>query len=426
MFKLALLLIDLNTISYVFALTNLTGAMVAVRTNQEIKDEILTPLLAQRMRLCTDSTSECLDRAWKTGALFDLDRVYKNITDFATKGEMTFLEAYRRTGRIFNVTVVSDEPHAEPKLLNYITAPDVIIASAVMASSAIPGVLPPVQLIHKTPQGIIKPFRAAGNHWRDGSLQLDIPQHDQHQLFNVNYTVVSQVNPHIALFFFNSRGTAGCPNLHRKGHGWRGGFVASSIIQYLLLDLQKWLSFIRDMDLLPRIMGVNLSNLWLQKFQGTVTIIPPRPRFTDYFGLLSDPSEAKLQRLLDEGSLVTFPKLQMVSNRWRVERIIERVTRETRVLCVRDMDKDTKPEHLLGSDSLSVSPAFKRSLRRASMSSLTTAKLTNRTDTGNELLDSSSVRLKGVTDYLETVGALAVKHSEPSVNLTETISSDLD
>jgi len=41
-----------------------------------------------------------------------------------------------------------------------------------------------------------------------------------HQLFGVNYTVVSQVNPHVLPFFFENRGSGGAPTLHRRGYGW--------------------------------------------------------------------------------------------------------------------------------------------------------------------------------------------------------------
>ena len=59
---------------------------------------------------------------------------------------MTFVEAYRKTGRIFCVTLSSTTKKAPPVLLNYLTAPDVTIASAVIASAAVPGFVPPVRL----------------------------------------------------------------------------------------------------------------------------------------------------------------------------------------------------------------------------------------------------------------------------------------
>jgi predicted acylesterase/phospholipase RssA len=69
----------------------------------------------------------------------------KNVCRF-TSGTMTFAEAYRKTGRIFCVTLSSTTRKAPPVLLNYMTAPNVTIASAVVASAAVPGFIPPVRL----------------------------------------------------------------------------------------------------------------------------------------------------------------------------------------------------------------------------------------------------------------------------------------
>lgn len=55
----------------------------------------------------------------------------------------------------------------------------------------------------------------------------------------VNNAIVSQVNPHVHLFFFASRGSAGKPVAHRKGKGWRGGFLLSAAEQFLKLELTK-------------------------------------------------------------------------------------------------------------------------------------------------------------------------------------------
>lgn len=53
----------------------------------------------------------------------------------------------------------------------------------------------------------------------------------------------------------------------------RGGFLASTIEQLLKLDLSKWLKVLRDLDLLPRVLNQDWSSIWLQKFDGDVTIL---------------------------------------------------------------------------------------------------------------------------------------------------------
>ena len=88
-----------------------------------------------------------------------------------TSGNITFEEAYRKTGRILCITLSATTKKAPPVLINYITAPNVVIASAVLASAAAPGVIEPVRLQVKGPDGIIR--SQGGNkdesYW-DGSI----------------------------------------------------------------------------------------------------------------------------------------------------------------------------------------------------------------------------------------------------------------
>ena len=126
------------------------------------------------------------------------------------------------------------------------------------------------------------------------------------------------MNPHINLFFFNSRGTVGRPVTHRKGRGWRGGFLGSAIEQYIKLDLNKWLKVLRYLELLPRPMGQDWSEVWLQKFDGTVTIWPKTVP-SDFYYILSDPSPERLDRMLREGQRSTFGKIPFIKNRHKIE-----------------------------------------------------------------------------------------------------------
>jgi hypothetical protein len=126
------------------------------------------------------------------------------------------------------------------------------------------------------------------------------------------------VNPHINLFFFSSRGTVGRPVTHRKGRGWRGGFLGSAIEQYIKLDLNKWLKVLRHLELLPRPLGQDWSEIWLQKFSGTVTIWP-KTIPSDFYHILSDPTPERLARMLRTGQQSTFPKIQFIKNRLKIE-----------------------------------------------------------------------------------------------------------
>ena len=297
----------------------MVAALVATRTDDELK-RLLVPALALRIRACQDNVFTWGRRWYRTGARFDsLDWARK--CSWFTRGSMTFREAYERTGRILNVTCVPSDPHSPTILTNYLTAPDCVIWSAVLASAAVPGILNPVVLMKKNRDGTLSPY-SFGHKWKDGSLRTDIPLRALNLHFNVNFSIVSQVNPHINLFFFSSRGTVGRPVTHRKGRGWRGGFLGSATEQYLKLDLNKWLKVLRHLELLPRPLGQDWSEIWLQRFDGTITIWP-KSRISDFWYILSDPTMERFARMLSVGMQSTFPKLLFVANRMKIERLIE-------------------------------------------------------------------------------------------------------
>ncbi|KAI0486898.1 lipase [Xylaria cf. heliscus] len=305
----------------------LVAALVATRTNEELK-RLLIPALAHNIKACSEPITTWFPRWWKTGARFDsVD--WARQASWWSRGSMTFREAYERTGRILNVSCVPADPHSPTILCNYLTSPDCVIWSAVLASAAVPGILNPVVLMMKTLDGSLVPY-SFGHKWKDGSLRTDIPIKALNLHFNVNFTIVSQVNPHISLFFFSSRGTVGSPVTHRRGRGWRGGFLGSAAEQFIKLDLNKWLKVLKHLELLPRPLGQDWSQLWLQQFSGTITIWP-QAQLSDVWKILSDPDPDRLARMLHEGQQSVFPKLKFIANRLKIERLIEQGRRETRL-----------------------------------------------------------------------------------------------
>jgi predicted acylesterase/phospholipase RssA len=302
---------------------SMVAAAVCVRTNDELH-ELFDKRLAIHINCCEATwiviifNKSRFKSLWRTGAMFkDEDFVRK--ASWWTKGDTTFLEAFKRTGRILNITVMAHNTHSKLKVLNYINTPDVTIRSASVASSSIPGIIPACKLYMKDKDGKIVPYLSDGALWRDGSMISDIPEREMHQLFRVTHTIVSQVNPHISLFFYKPKGGAGSPAVRK---GWRGGFILTFLIRLFLLDIHKWLNLIRDTNLLPRIMGSNFSNIWLQSFEGNVTILPEAPSVKTLLKLLTDPSEDELEEFIHQGELRTWPKILMISNQVGIEQKI--------------------------------------------------------------------------------------------------------
>ncbi|KAF8246490.1 FabD/lysophospholipase-like protein [Wilcoxina mikolae CBS 423.85] len=297
----------------------LVAALACTRTDSELK-QLLVPELADKITACHDDFLTWFRRWLRTGARFDSIDWARRCCWF-TRGSMTFKEAYQRTGRILNISCVPSDPHTPSLLLNYLTAPDCCIFSAVLASAAVPGILNPVVLMTRTRHGTIAPY-SFGNKWKDGSLRTDIPIRSLNLHFNVNFSIVSQVNPHVNIFFFSSRGSVGRPVTHRRGKGWRGGFLGSAMEQYLKLDMAKWLKVLRHLELLPRPMSQDWSSVFLQKFDGTITLWP-KTVLSDFWFILSDPSRERLERMLETGQRCTYSKLKFVENRLKIERVVE-------------------------------------------------------------------------------------------------------
>jgi len=65
----------------------------------------------------------------------------------------------------------------ESRLLNYLTAPNVVLWSAVLASCAIPGMFAQVKLMQKLNDGSIVQYdpSSSGLQFVDGSVASDLP-----------------------------------------------------------------------------------------------------------------------------------------------------------------------------------------------------------------------------------------------------------
>lgn len=70
-------------------------------------------------------------------------------------------------------------------------------------------------------------------------------------------------------------------------------------------------------------MGQDWSEIWLQKFSGTITIWPKSVP-SDFYHILSDPTPERLARMIHFGQQSTFPKIQFIKNRLNIESAIMR------------------------------------------------------------------------------------------------------
>ena len=76
-------------------------------------------------------------------------------------GDVTFQEAFDKTGRILNIPVkaidqIDDTRKVHVRMLNYLTAPHVVVWSASRASCSVPGVYAPFPLLARDPDGSLR------------------------------------------------------------------------------------------------------------------------------------------------------------------------------------------------------------------------------------------------------------------------------
>jgi hypothetical protein len=226
---------------------------------------------------------------------------------------MTFEEAYRKTGRILCIALAATTKKTPPVLLNYISAPNVTIASAVVASAAVPGFVSPQKLQVKDTDGTV---RSAGPEtYYDGSIRHDIPTTGLSEMLNCQFFVACQCNPHIVPFFFNPKGGVGRPSRWSSGEqesSWRGGFLLAALEMYLKNDMRAKFVFLRDLDAAVGFTGTMMT----QSFEGSTTIVPD-VIVRDFFTLFSDPSVKSMYRYLQVGTVAAYQHAAMIRLHYR-------------------------------------------------------------------------------------------------------------
>jgi predicted acylesterase/phospholipase RssA len=194
------------------------------------------------------------------GAMLDITTFVEGLQE--NFGDLTFQEAFDKTGRILNITVTPASMNGLPRLLNHLTSPNVVVWSAVAASCSVPMVFGPVQLYSKDLSGKLKQYTQQGMKWSDGSVEYDLPMSRLSELFNVNHFIVSQVNPHAAAF-------AGTSLDSTTVSGAVIGFMKTSAKEQLLNWTDLGLRLNVTLERLPVIRG--LVPLVTQKYEGDVT-----------------------------------------------------------------------------------------------------------------------------------------------------------
>lgn len=249
------------------------------------------------------------DHAWRQRAALDQKQyarcVRENVPD------MSFAEAAAHSGRDLCISVSPARVRQKPRLLSARSSPNVLIEQAVVASSAIPAMFPPVTLKQRNARGQSVPYLPA-ERWVDGTFQGDLPTNRLARLYNVNHAIASQVNPH-AIPFMVSRNSRGFAAL-------AADLTMSSARVQLAQSLKVLQSRTRNDTLFHLVEHTRL--VAEQNYRGDTCIHPPISPWM-YRRMLSNPSVDDLRHYIQMGERATWPKLNLIRNQTRIQRKLD-------------------------------------------------------------------------------------------------------
>ena len=228
---------------------------------------------------------------------------------------LTFQEAYEKTGRQISITVAPAELHQRSRLLNAITSPNVFVRSAVMASCAVPGVFPPVMLMAKNAHGETQPYLPTRK-WVDGSIADDLPAKRLQRLYSTNHYIVSMVNP-IAIPFIRKESESGAL---ASALGSLGVGMGRELLNFYRGMVQKqgdnWPRFNMVMNSIHALMD--------QEYSGDINIVPSF-RWYNPAKILSHLSEKDLIELMEGGESSAFPSVEPIRICTKISRTMEEI-----------------------------------------------------------------------------------------------------
>ena len=278
-----------------------------------------------------DSWLKKVARVLTVGSTFDIAHLIRVMQGLL--GNLTFLEAYNRTRRILNICVSSSSVYELPKLLNYVTSPNIVIWSAVAASCSVPLFFSPASLLMKDPKtqeighwtGDLTPQK-----WIDGSVENDIPMQRLSEMFNVNHFIVSQVNPHVIPFLIKEKDV----NLDEDD---RSTFAPSpswvqGLSTFARSEAIHRMTTLAEAGFMPNLLTKTASVL-SQTYSGDITILP-EVGYVDFPKVLSNPTPEFIIDAMRKGERATWPKLSRIRNHCAIELALDNAANEVRARAV--------------------------------------------------------------------------------------------
>lgn len=273
------------------------GSLICTHTDDELNDVLSPEFFMERL----------IDQAADLG-LADGVKILKDSVP-----DLTFQQAFAKTGRSMNVTISPAEKHQTSRLLNAVASPSVLIRSGVLASCAVPGFFPSVTLEALDKFGKRKSYLPQRS-WVDGAMSEDLPAKKLARMYGVNHTIVSQTNPVVIPMARQDEKAGTTFNLllkgsHRANREWLN--MSANLVE------KSWLA--------PRVMvrmSSMLRSIINQEYTGDINIIA-KHRYVNPFGILKQPDEKNLRKLFTMGERCAWPKIEMVRQQSRISRRLD-------------------------------------------------------------------------------------------------------
>ncbi|KAB5580396.1 acyl transferase/acyl hydrolase/lysophospholipase [Coniochaeta sp. 2T2.1] len=270
-------------------------------------------------------------RFWRDGYFLDVKVLEECVK--ANVGEMTFEEAYNRSKRVLNITIASTGHGGMPTLLNYLTAPNVLIWTAAVASNASTPSLyghRETIILCKDAYGRVVPWKQADavdkfQHWTHASYSdRDSPLQRVAELFNVNHFIVSQARPYLIPFLQSDMHGPSVLETHN-----RTAAATSFLARMVGLEVRHRLQQLDTLGFLPTSIRRFLVD---ESVPGTSMTLVPEVTAGDFIRLLETPTRDTLDYWILRGERSVWPAVAALRIRCAVETELDRAYQQARRL----------------------------------------------------------------------------------------------
>ncbi|KAK3394167.1 hypothetical protein B0H63DRAFT_38307 [Podospora didyma] len=269
-------------------------------------------------------------RFWREGYFLDIKILEECVR--ANVGDLTFEEAYQRSKRVLNITIATAGQGGVPTLLNYLTAPNVLIWTAAVASNALtPSFFGERQtrVLCKDLQGNIVPWTPSSTvdfrHWTHVAFSdQESPLLRIAELFNVNHFIVSQARPYLIPFLQSDMHGPSLVETRNKTAS-----ITAFLVRMMGLEIRHRL---RQLDTLQMLPGGIRRFLVDEQVPGASVTLVPEVTAGDFVRLMETPTKETLEYWILRGQRSVWPAVAALKIRCAVETELDRAYQQARRL----------------------------------------------------------------------------------------------